>query len=240
MKVIGRISEINRYPVKSFAGENLESSHIATYGLYGDRCYAFVDKTKEGWDSYVTARQIPEMLGFKASLIGEESANRFPNVLVESPDGRRFGWDTDLLNEIQTLAKPKLSMIEYSPENNLLAVDTASLLIITDSSLRRLEAIWGKRLDKRRFRANLVVELQDDADDESRWLGKRLFVGNVELGIDILCERCSMITFDPDTRDRDVSLLRTVNEELNLNFGVYASVKKAGDIHLDDAVLLVD
>lgn len=240
MDVIGCISEINRYPVKSFAGESLRSSKIATYGLFGDRCYAFVDETKEGWDRYITARQIPEMLGFKASLLGEGAANQFPNVLVESPDGRRFGWDTDLLNEMQTYAKPKLSMIDYDPQNNLLAVDTASILIITDSSLRRLEAKWGKRLDQRRFRANLVVELNDDALDESHWLGKRLFVGNVELGVDSFCERCSMITFDPDTRERDVSLLQTVNMELNLNFGVYASVKTAGEVNLGDAVFLVD
>lgn len=62
MKLIGEISEINRYPVKSFAGEGLETCKMDTYGLYGDRFCAFYDETMEGWQSFFTARDIPNML----------------------------------------------------------------------------------------------------------------------------------------------------------------------------------
>jgi len=58
---IGKIVQINRYPVKSFAGEKLNSVGLELYGLYGDRSHAFVDDTKEGWSRYITARKIPEM-----------------------------------------------------------------------------------------------------------------------------------------------------------------------------------
>lgn len=238
---IGAISEINRYPVKSFAGESLEMSKIETYGLYGDRCYAFIDETKEGWERYYTARYTPKLLGYKAKLIGEGSEDKFPAVSVTSPDGRILNWNEDLLAEIQAYSKKKLSMIDNKPSTiDLLAVDTGSILIITDSTLHKLQAIWGKSLDKRRFRANLLVSLDDNSFNESDWIGKRLSVGSAELQVDIDCERCSMITIDPDTLEHDKSLLKKVNEEMNLKFGVYASVKKTGKIKVGEKVYLVD
>ncbi|MDB5055432.1 MAG: hypothetical protein JWM44_3482 [Bacilli bacterium] len=238
---IGEISEINRYPVKSFAGERLETSKIETYGLYGDRCHAFIDETEEGWERYFTARHTPNMLGYKAKLIGEGSEDKFPTLSVTSPDGRVFNWNEDLLAETQAYSKKKLSMIDYKPSTlDLLAVDTGSILIITDTTLQKLEAIWGKRLDKRRFRANLLVSVDGNSFNESDWIGKRLSVGSVELQVDIYCERCSMITIDPDTLEYDTSLLKKVKEEMNLNFGVYASVKKTGQINVGEKVYLVD
>lgn len=73
-----------------------------------------------------------------------------------------------------------------------------------------------------------------------QWIGKRLRVGSAELQIDSHCERCSIITLDPDTLERDRLLLKKVNEEMNLRFGVYASIKKTGQIHVGDKVYLID
>ncbi|NOU92696.1 MOSC domain-containing protein [Paenibacillus sp. LMG 31456] len=236
---IGEIKNINRYPVKSLAGEGLETSRIETYGLYGDRSHAFIDETKEGWSSYMTARQIPDLLSYKAMFIGEGSAQEFPKVNVVAPNGRSLNWDEDLLGELQAYSNTKMSMLSYKPNNqDLLAMDTGSILIITDASLRKLEEIWGKRLDKRRFRANLLVAVADNSLSESDWIGKRLIIGSAELEVTMYCERCSMITIDPDTLERDKSLLKKVNEEMNLNFGVYASVNKVGQVSVGDKVFL--
>lgn len=237
LKLVGDISEINRYPVKSFAGESLESCVIDTYGLFGDRYYAFYDETMEGWEGFFTARDIPNMLTYKAKFVDG-------GVIITSPDGQTFSWSEAILDEIQRYSKRKMSMLSYkapNPENpNLMSVDMASVLIITDAKLRKLEAIWGKRLDKRRLRANIIVSLDENTFDESDWIGKRLSVGNAELKIDTYCERCSLITIDPDTLERDTSLLKKVNDEMNLNFGVYASVKRTGQIQVGDKVYLVD
>ncbi|SFL77391.1 hypothetical protein SAMN03159341_109236 [Paenibacillus sp. 1_12] len=236
---IGEIIEINRYPVKSFAGERVQISKVETYGLYGDRSYAFIDETKEGWDSYITARNIPEMLGYKAEFIGESLESELPQIQVTSPTGQNFIWNEDLLDEIQRHFKKKITMRSYEPQKSeLMAVDTSSILIITTTSLRKLEEMWGKRLDLRRFRANLIVSLDDDSFNESDWIGKRLVVGNTELQVDLFCRRCSMITIDPDTLKLDTTLLRKVNEEMNLNFGVYASVVKTGQIHVGEKVYI--
>jgi uncharacterized protein YcbX len=235
--IVGEIIEIIRYPVKSFAGESLETCIIDTYGLYGDRFCAFYDESKEGWESFFTARDIPDMLAYKAKLVDA-------GVSVTSPDGRTFSWNEDLLDEIQRYSKRKMSMMSFKephPEDpDLMAVDLASVQIITDATLRKLEAIWGNRLDKRRFRANLVVSLDESTINEGDWIGKRLSVGSAELQVDTFCERCSMITIDPDTLERDTSLLMKVNSDMNLNFGVYASVKRTGQIHNGDKLYLLD
>lgn len=235
--LVGQISEINRYPVKSFAGESLETCIINTYGLYGDRFCAFIDETKEGWNSFITARDNPNMLAYKAKLVDG-------GVNVTSPDGLILSWNEELLDEIQRFFKRKISMTNYkapNPENpDLMSVDQASVLIITDSSLRELEALWGKNLDKRRFRANLIVSTDEKAFSENDWIGKQLSIGDAELEVESYCERCSIITIDPDTLERDTSLLKKVNEQMNFRFGVYASVRKPGQIHVGQKVYLSD
>lgn len=232
---VGEIQEIRRYPVKSFAGESLESCNVETYGLHGDRIFAFYDETLDGWESFITARDIPTMLAYKARLLDEE-------INVLSPDGRMLKWDDELLWEIQRYTKRKVSMTGYhapNPENlDLMSVDSASILIITDAALGRLESLWGKGLDRRRFRPNLVVSVDEQVVHDNEWIGRRLFVGEAELQVDMPCERCSVITWDPDTLERDASLLKKVYEEMNLNFGLYASVVKTGPIRVGDKVYI--
>ncbi|RAP73699.1 MOSC domain-containing protein [Paenibacillus montanisoli] len=240
---IGTLAALNRYPVKSFGGEALQSSRIEPYGLYGDRSHAFIDETKEGWDRYFTARTAPAMLRYKAALSVEEPGEsaHFPGLRITAPDGRAMQWDDALLQEIQPYSRQKLTLLAHTPQSlDLLAVDTASVLIITDSSLRKLEAMWGKPLDPLRFRANMLITLEDGASDENGWLGKQLTIGSARLQVDECCERCSLITVDPASLERDPSLLRTVNERLQLNFGVYASVRQTGDVRVGDAVYLMD
>ncbi|GHH98950.1 MOSC domain-containing protein [Neobacillus kokaensis] len=234
---VGKISSITRYPVKSFAGEQLETCKIEKYGLDGDRVYAFYDASKEGWESFITARQIPTMLAFKTSLYGKE-------LKVVAPNGQVFGWNEELLAEIQKYSPQKVSMTKFQAPNpvnpELLSVDSASILIATDVTLRKLEALCGEKLDPRRFRANFIVSIDGEAMNESDWMGRRLSIGSAELQVDQYCERCSMITIDPDTLVREPSLLKKVYDEMNLHFGVYASVTKTGDVRVGNKVILLD
>ncbi|MBW7458365.1 MOSC domain-containing protein [Paenibacillus sepulcri] len=229
-QTIGHVAQITRYPVKSMAGEHLNHTHIAAYGLYGDRSHAFIDDSKEGWDRYFTARQLPVLLGYKASFTASTAQDEFPPLRITSPDGREFSWDGQLLQEIQSASRPGLSMIRHEPDSReLLAVDTGGILIITDRTLRKLGKLLGKELDPRRFRANLMISLNDDdCRDDASLIGKRLSVGSAVLEVAQECERCSVITIDPDTYEREVRILKTVKEEMNLKFGVYASVVQTG------------
>ncbi|WEG13249.1 MOSC domain-containing protein [Pullulanibacillus sp. KACC 23026] len=240
MQLIGKIKEMNRYPVKSFKGETLDSTRIEKNGVYGDRCFAFIDETKSGWHRYITARQIPAMLSYQARLSHEGFNDPFPKLQITTPEGHFLTWNDDLLKEIQAYTKKKVSMINLKPTgSDLLAVDEASLLIVTTASLNKLEHLWGKPLDSRRFRANLVIAVENEELNENEWIGKKLKINDVTLSIDSFCERCAMVTLDPETIDRDKSLLKTINDDMNLKFGLYASVTQTGHIHKDAPVYLI-
>jgi len=240
MTIVGSVREMFRYPVKSFAGERLESAcRIEPYGLYGDRLHAFLDETKEGWNSFITARGIPGMLGYRAILEREAEDGGPPRILVTAPDGKRYRWDEELLREIQRFARAKISMKSYRGEpGERTGFDDSHILIVTDRSLRKLEDLWGKELDPRRFRANLLVSLDDETVEEADWIGKKVTIGSAELKIDKGCERCAMIGLHPDTQERDPSLLKVVNKELQLIFGLYASVVRTGAVAIGDEVRL--
>jgi uncharacterized protein YcbX len=235
---VGEVRQIYRYPVKSFSGEGLNCARIEVYGLYGDRCYAFVDNTKQGWDRFVTARHIPQMLGYRAILSAQADVGEFAQVEARGPDGRKFQWDDDLLQEIQQYTSRKISAESHrASSRGKKAVDDGSILIISESSIRTLEQLWGKKVDPSRFRPNLLISLNDEASGhEAGWIGKGIRIGDVELSIQSLCERCSMITFDPDTIERDPSLLTKVYEGMALQFGIYADVEKTGMIQIGDPI----
>ncbi|MCM3628609.1 MOSC domain-containing protein [Paenibacillus glycanilyticus] len=238
---IGYVSGITQYPVKSLAGNELEKAVITPYGLYGDRSHAFVDETKEGWNQYITAREVPMMLGLHVVFQdGEERSGteeEFPPLQITGHEGQTFGWNEELLAYLQPHSRRTMALKRYKPTDELLGVDARCLLIITDRTLARLEQMLGKPLDSRRFRANLLVRLSDDyAGDEYGWIGKQLQIGATRLEVVEPCDRCSLITLDPDTYARDVSILKKVNEEMGLNFGVYAQIAEKGVIGIDDPI----
>jgi uncharacterized protein YcbX len=229
---------LTRYPVKSMAGETLQRASIAAYGLYGDRSHALIDNDKEGWDSFITARQYPQMLGYTATLPdGGGTGEAFPEVQITAPDGRLLCWTDDLLEELGGFPSRSVSLRRHRPDSKeLLAVDAGGLLLITDRSLRRIEERLGGPVDPRRFRANIIIELAEDAvEDEYAWIGSRLHLNDgTELQIVEPCERCMLVTLDPDTHERNNAVLLAVKDVMDLKFGVYASVIRTGEAAVGD------
>ncbi|PLT44248.1 hypothetical protein B8V81_2679 [Paenibacillus pasadenensis] len=232
---IGQTSEIWRYPVKSMGGERLQGVSVERYGLEGDRFCSLYDEAKEGWSSYHTARKFPALLMYRAAY-GEKG------VRVDSPLGPSYRWESALGDELEQVTGTRMSMsAEGAPGregNGLMAVDAASVLIVTDASLRRLKAAWGKEAEALRFRPNLLLRTDDPELDDESLLGARLRIGGALLQVDSFCQRCSMVNYDPDSLERDPSLLRVVNDRFGLSFGLYASILEPGRIAEGDAALL--
>lgn len=240
-KTIGKLDAIYRYPVKSFAGERLESSRVENYGLYGDRCYAFVDHSKEGWDRFITARKVPEMLGYKAELIDEYTGlSASPKVKISNSDGTIYSWDANLLEHMQQYVKPIISLETHSFEDNeLKAVDEGSILIVTNQALRHMESLIGDSINAIRFRPNLIMTISDEIS-ESELLGRTIMVGETELTVNSFCERCSMINIDPHSLAKTPVVLKTVFKDMNQLFGMYASVARPGVVSLNDPIQLIE
>jgi uncharacterized protein YcbX len=122
--------------------------------------------------------------------------------------------------------------------------DLDPLLLLTDATLRSLQRLApNSRVDVRRFRPNLVIEMTSAAADpfpEIGWAGRRLRVGGVTIAPTIPCPRCVMITHAFADLPKDAGLLRSVVRDANQQVGVYARVEASGALRIGDPVELCD
>lgn len=241
--LIGTIKEIVRHPVKSFSGESVQQSKVMDYGLYGDRSHAILDDSRPG--KFLTITQFPEMVLYKATFNGIDSLKQYPKVEIMTPEGSIVEWGSEeLKKEIESKSSRKISTREYIPTHVPLgAIEEEHLLLVTDASLKNLKETWGGReVDVRRFRPNLFLSLNDKIPFmEEQWFGKRLKIGKeVEIELKRHCERCMIVTVDPETSEKDPSLLKTIVKERNNHFGVYASVVNTGEINVGDGVWMIN
>jgi hypothetical protein len=80
---IGQIKAIFRYPVKSMAGEQLDSANLGWHGLDGDRRFAFRRIADEGGFPWLTAKpNQPEGQSCFRTLKGVASKEEPFNILV--------------------------------------------------------------------------------------------------------------------------------------------------------------
>ena len=97
-------------------------------------------------------------------------------------------------------------------------------------------------VDKRRFRANIYLHL-DDAGGfaENVYAGRKFRVGQkAVLSVLERDPRCKMITLDPDTAEPHAELLRTVTKGHAGTAGVYGAVLVEGTVARGDKIELLE
>lgn len=88
---VGTVSQLWRYPVKSMAGERLESAAIGRRGIPGDRGWAVYDETRGG---ITGAKRIPALRACRASYASHPAPGAAsPPAEIALPDGSRFASD---------------------------------------------------------------------------------------------------------------------------------------------------
>jgi hypothetical protein len=120
--------------------------------------------------------------------------------------------------------------------------DCRPVSIFSLQSARQLAEETGAPIDKRRFRANVYVDLTSaQGFAENGFVGKSLRIGpKVVVTILERDSRCMMITLDPDTGDKTPAILKTVAQAHNGMAGVYGAVMVEGMLHKGDSVELLD
>ena len=134
-------------------------------------------------------------------------------------------------------------------ENNLTLVrsdraltDCRPVSLISLQTVRQIEAELGIPIDKRRFRANIYLDLtSDNGFAEDALVGRRLRIGpKAEIMVLERDPRCKMISLDPDTGDHNPEVLRKV-AQAHANFaGVYCAVLVEGLLAKGDSIELLD
>jgi uncharacterized protein len=206
------LAEIWRYPVKSLAGERLDSTELTAAGIPGDRAVHI----RDGRGKVATGRRYHRLVTIPARLDDAGAA------LV---DGER--WDSPAASRVVWEAAGddvRLAESEAGPLH-----DDTPLLVATDGAVDWL----GE--DGRRFRANLVIGGVEGLA-EREWPGRTLRIGTALIGVSHLCERCAMTTVDPDSGEVDPSILTRVRRDLEGRFALNCDVLEAGRVAVGDVV----
>jgi uncharacterized protein YcbX len=109
-------------------------------------------------------------------------------------------------------------------------------------SARQLAEETGTPMDKRRFRANVYVDLTSaEGFAENEFVGRSLRIGpKVVVHILERDPRCVMITLDPNSGEKTPAILKKVAQAHEGMAGVYGAVMVEGILHKGDSVEVID
>jgi uncharacterized protein YcbX len=209
------VKELWRYPVKSMAGERVESITVGPIGFEGDR--RIMVRGANG--RVITSRTHHRLLGLKGSL---DASGR---ALISA-----FAWDSrEAVELVQQAVGPGARLEEHDgPER----FDVLPLLIATDGAIAHMG------FDGRRLRPNIVVGGVEGLE-ERNWPGRKLKIGEILIRAAQLRGRCVMTTYDPDTLKQDLGVLKKIVRELAGTMALDTEVLSGGILRIGDPVSLV-
>jgi uncharacterized protein YcbX len=238
---VGKVIEITRYPVKSMAGEPMSAAEIDWQGIEGDRQYCLYRTADKGRFPWLSGRDFSKLVTYCARFRDPADPRASP-VDVLTPGGSSLALDDPgLLAEIGEGAGRALGLLQSGRG----LADAMPASIISTATHAALGEAHGAPLDRRRFRANILIE--SDVR-ESEWRGRRLRFGpepdgapdGAALLVADAIPRCALITIDPDTGVRDPAVMRTVARKFGNLIGVYAMPARPGIVRLGDVAWLDD
>src|SRR5881409_2777541 len=198
MSIIGTVDSLWRYPVKSMRGEELDEAFVGFSGVYGDRLFAFKSSASPKGFPYLTAREQRKLLQYRphfrypdkaarpvnlseAESMGANPVSADPSELmidVETPDGRTVAIDDSALLELlRTDIDQKHQLTLMRSERAM--TDCRPVSVFSLQSARQLAEETGVPIDKRRFRANVYVDLTASGGfAENDFVGRSLRIGS--------------------------------------------------------------
>lgn len=229
--MIGLVSKLWRYPVKSMLGEECRSIEFTVRGVDRDRLYAVRDVDGKFGSGKNTRRfrQIDGLFGFRASY-----ASEWPDITF--PDGRCMRGDDPQIH--MALSDALGVAVTLVREDRVSHFDSGSVHLLSTGALAWLKSrLPESRVDERRFRPNILVAVNGDEPSERLWIDKVVRIGDeVKLKVTGQTERCRMTTLEQADLPDDPRVLRCIAQDAGLQFGVYAEVLAPGRISVGEAV----
>ena len=210
------VKELWRYPVKSMAGERITQIRVDKLGLADDR-KVLVRGANGG---VITSRTHPQLLGLKGTL-GADGQPHISGHIWNSPEA---------LALVRKAVGVDAELFYYDgPER----FDVLPLLVATDG------AISYMGFDGRRLRPNIIVGGVEGLQ-EREWPGHRLQIGEAVIHTARLRGRCVMTTYDPDTLQQDMGVLKSIVRKLGGVMALDSAVVSGGLVREGDLVTLSD
>ena len=237
---LGRVFELVRYPIKSMAGSGTDSALLGWHGLDGDRRFAFRRVGDASGFPWLSASRYPDMVTYRPFGLDERSGEPLPTH-VRTPGGTEYGLhSTELQKEIAD--RSGLSVELMGLKHGIF--DEGSVSVISLATIAGIGQVARLDLDRRRFRANIVLETdRPEPFLEDAWVGGTLVFGEQRpmpaVSLTMRDVRCMMINLDPDTGKQDPRVMKTVVGLNANNAGVYGTVVRTGTICVGQTVRLV-
>ena len=255
------IKHLYRYPVKGLSGEKLSSVELEQgRGFPGDRVFAItngsatfdVDSLKpEPKTSFLVLMKYAELARLDTRYdaqrkVLEVREHGGQNVLLESSlmteEGKAdiAAFFREFLGEQVITGSPKVVHRETHPFTDVSVVSPTlmhSISIINLTSLFEVEKALGKKLDPRRFRANVYFQ-GGQPWEEFEWMDKEITIGSIRAKVNFKTRRCPATDVNPETAERDLALPQFLRKTFGHgDLGVYAEIITPGTLKVGDKVL---
>jgi len=260
------IKELYNYPVKSMAGNQLESVFVQKRGFTNDRRFMFVDENNQ----FVTARSHHQLAQIEVQLKNHELIFNHRSKQIKQPielSQEKINvsiWDSEsnchliennIIDKwISDFCGESLNLVymadddirevnrKYGQSGDIVSfADGYPILIANSMSLNDLNQRLIKPVKMNRFRPNLVID-GDLPWEEDHW--KKIKIGETMLRIAKPCARCVITTLDPKTGETSNEPLYTLSkfrkQDNNVLFGMNAIVEQEGFVSLGDKIELLN
>ncbi|HSQ19484.1 MAG TPA: MOSC domain-containing protein [Blastocatellia bacterium] len=262
MNIIGKVDSLWRYPVKSMRGEELKEAFVGFAGVYGDRIFAFKSSASPKGFPYLTGREQQQMLRYRPRFRHPDKAAKPPNlseaeglapgvtplysdpaemiVDVETPSEETLSIDDPALISLLGEGIRDAHIISLLRSERALT-DLRPVSLFSIQTAQQIGDELGVAADKRRFRANIYVDLASAGGfGEDALVGRSLRIGaKAVLSILERDPRCKMITLDPDTGEANPGFIKKVAQAHDGKAGVYAAVLVEGTVRQGDPIELM-
>jgi uncharacterized protein YcbX len=247
------VAELWRHPVKSLQGEPLDEAVVEASGVLGDRRWGIVDRET---GKVLTARRVPSLLLASSRLtdtgvellLPDGDVLTGPSAHADDVLSKWIGRRVALVHA-ESIGTGVGEYFEDATDDNSAVVswtmppgrfvDALPLLVLTTASLRQGRALHPDGAwETRRFRPNIVVDVDDDGWVEDAWCGRTVRVGTAAVRPAVPCERCTMVTRPQPGLDRDLDVFKTLARHHGATLGVWTAVHTPGVVLVGDEVTL--
>lgn len=227
---VATVAELWRYPAKGMRGERLHALDLDAHGVAGDRRFAVESSGAPRGKPMLSGAERAAMLLYAARL-------QDGLTVVATPRGAEFHIDDPaLLND----------MHEYLPGGHALSLvrsatpqtDVRPVALLGTRTVPQLAREFGRTVDARRFRANLLLEMAQGFAEDGL-VGHELCIGDAVLRVTERTPRCRVVTLDPDTAVPEPALMKHLDRAHGGCVGIYAVVVSPGPVRVGDPVFLL-